>query len=191
MGPMRRSVRVVLLTTVVVGLLGCASAVQDWAKPGAARVVRLAVLPFENQTVSLRAGQVASDLMVSQLLATGAVSVMDPSEVADLLRRENLDPSDAGRLPSAQRIGRLLQVSHVLAGSVTEYRYKPGLSETPAVGLTARLVEVASGEVVWTASHAQLGSSWIREDGLARVAQQVTHDMAAHLTTALGEPRAR
>ena len=116
---------------------------------------------------------------------------MDPSEVTDLLRRENLDPADAGRLPSAQRIGRLLQVSHVLQGSVTEYRYKPGLSETPAVGVTARLVEVASGEVVWSASHARLGSSWIREDGLARVAQQVAHDMAAHLTGALGAARAR
>jgi len=88
-------------------------------------------------------------------------------------------------------VGRLLQVSHVLQGSVTEYRYKPGLSETPAVGLTARLVEVTSGEVVWTASYARVGTSWFREDGLARVAQQVTHEMAAYLTGALGDARAR
>jgi TolB-like protein len=74
---------------------------------------------------------------------------------------------------------------------VTEYRYKPGLSETPAVGVTARLVDVATGEVVWTASHARLGSSWIREDGLGRVAQRVAHDMAAHLTGALADARAR
>jgi hypothetical protein len=79
----------------------------------------------------------------------------------------------------------------VLQGSVTEYRYKPGLSETPAVGATARLVDVTSGEVVWSASHARVGSSWIREDGLARVAQQVARDMAAHLTGALGDARAR
>ncbi|HMH76789.1 MAG TPA: CsgG/HfaB family protein [Candidatus Udaeobacter sp.] len=138
---------------------GCASAVQEWVKPGAGRAGRVAVLAFENQTTSLRAGQSTADLLVTELLATGAIAVMDPSEVADLLRRENLDPADAGRLPSAQRIGRLLQVSHVLQGSVTEYRYKPGLSETPAVGVTARLVEVASGEVVWSASHARLGSS--------------------------------
>jgi len=183
--------RVVLLMTALLTVLGCASAVQEWVKPGAGRVSRVAVLTFENQTTSLRAGQAASDLLVSELLATGAIAVMDPSEVADLLRRDNLDPADAARLPSAQRVGRLLQVSHVLQGSVTEYRYKPGLSETPAVGLTARLVEVSSGEVVWTASYARLGSSWFREDGLARVAQQVTHDMAAHLTGALGDARAR
>ena len=86
--------------------LGCASAVQEWVKPGAARPSRVAVLPFENQTAALRAGQAASDLLVSELLATGAFAVMDPSEVADLLRRDNLDPADAARLPSAQRVGR-------------------------------------------------------------------------------------
>jgi TolB-like protein len=186
----RRS-RAVLLAIGVLTLLGCASAVQEWVKPGAGHVIRVAVLPLENQTSSLRAGQAVTDLVVSEMLATGAIAVVDPSEVVDLLRRENLDPADAGRLPSAQRIGRLLQVSHVLQGAVTEYRYKPGLSETPAVGVTVRLVDVASGEVVWTASHARLGSSWLREDGLARVAQRVTHDMAAHLATALGAARAR
>jgi curli biogenesis system outer membrane secretion channel CsgG len=123
----RRS-RVVVLAIGVLTLTGCASTVHDWVKPGAAPVTRVAVLPLENQTSSLRAGQVASDLLVSEILATGAMTVMDPSEVADLLRRENLDPADAARLPSAQRVGRLLQVSHVLQGSVTEYRYKPGLS---------------------------------------------------------------
>jgi curli biogenesis system outer membrane secretion channel CsgG len=191
MTPTSRRSRILLLAAALLTASGCASAVQEWVKPGAGRVGRVAVLAFENQTTSLRAGQSTADLLVTELLATGAIAVMDPSEAADLLRRENLDPADAGRLPSAQRIGRLLQVSHVLQGSVTEYRYKPGLSETPAVGVTARLVEVASGEVVWSASHARLGSSWIREDGLARVAQRVARDMAAHLTGALGDARAR
>ena len=187
---LRRS-RAVVLAIGVLALVGCASTVQEWVKPGAAHINRLAVLPFENQTSALRAGQAVSDLLVSELLATGATTVMDPSEVADLLRRESLDSADAGRLPSAQRLGRILQVSHVLQGAVTEYRYKPGLSETPAVGVTARLIDVTTGEVVWTASHARLGSSWIREDGLGRVAQRVAHDMAAHLTGALADARAR
>lgn len=186
----RRS-RAICLAIGVLIPLGCASTVQEWVKPGAGRVSRLAVLPFENQTTSLRAGQAVADLLVSEILATGTMPVMDPSEVADVLRRDNLDPTDASRLPSAQRIGRLLQVSHVLQGSVIEYRYKPGLSETPAVGVAARLVDVASGEVVWTASYSRVGSSWLREEGLARVAQQVANGMAAHLSGALGDARAR
>ena len=50
----RRS-RVVVLAIGVLTLIGCASTVQDWVKPGAARVTRVAVLPLENQTSSLRA----------------------------------------------------------------------------------------------------------------------------------------
>jgi len=151
----------------------------------------MAVLPFDNQTSALRAGSVASELIVSEILVIGGIGVVDPSEVTDLLRRENLEAGDTSRLPSAQRLGRLLQVSHVLQGSVTEYRYKPGLSETPVVGLTARVVEVETGEVVWTASHARAGSTWFREDGLARLVQSIARDMAAHLTGTVGGARAR
>ena len=187
MSAARHTVSAVLLAVATVLLAGCGATVRDeWVKPGAEPALKLAVLPFDNQTPALRAGLVASDLVVSQLLANGTVKVMDPSEVLDLLRRENLDPGDSARLPSAQRLGRILQVSHVLQGAVTEYRYKPGLSETPVVGVTARVVEVASGEVVWTASHARAGSVWFGEDGLARVAQSIARDMAVHLTGALG-----
>lgn len=165
---------------------GCAGgARQGWAKPGATPVIRLAVLPFENQTPALRAGAVATDLVVAELVAAAVFPVMEPGETADLLRRESLDPADASRLPSAQRLGRLLGVSHVLQGSVVEYRYKPGLAETPVVGVTARVVDVTTGEVVWTASHARSGSTWFREDGLARVTQSIAHDMVLHLAGAL------
>lgn len=180
-------IKAFLFGLVAVVATGCATGVrEEWARPGAARIVKLAVLPLENQTPALRAGAAATDLLVGELLATGRLAVLEPSEVADLLRRENLDPTDAARLPSAQRVGRLLQVSHVLQGSVVEYRYKPGLSETPVVGVTARVIDVATGDVVWTASHARSGSSFLREDGLARVAQGIAHDIAVHLTGALG-----
>ena len=184
------AVRLAVLVTAACVLAACGLSVQEqWARPGAALLTRLAVLPFENQTPALRAGVVASDLLVSELLATGAVGLMDPSEVTDLLRRDGLDPGDVTHLPSAQRLGRILQVSHVLKGSVTEFRYKPGLSETPVVGITARVVDVASGEVVWTASQARSGSSWFREDGLARLAQVIVRDMAQHLTQSLSRAR--
>ncbi len=175
-----------LLLALACVVSACSTAtVGQWVRPGAAPVARLAVLPFDNQTAAVRAGSVVADVLASELLAAGGLPVADPGEVGDLLRRENLDPIDVARWPAPARLGRLLQVSHVLQGAVTEYRYKPGLSETPVVGVTARVVEVASGEVVWTATHAASGSTWFREDGLARVVQLVARDMAAHLTAGL------
>jgi polysaccharide biosynthesis protein PelC len=174
-------------TVVILALAGCGTTARvEWAKPGATAVATLAVLPFENQTAASHAGSVVSNLMVSELVATGRIGVLDPSEAADRLHRENLDPGDPIRLPSAQRLGHILNVSHVLQGSVTEYRYKPGISETPVVGVTARVVDAVSGDVVWTASHARSGSNVFREDGLALVAQSIIRDMALHLTAALG-----
>lgn len=187
---LRHASRAALLL-VAITLLGCGPVIRDeWARPGATPVTRLAVLPFDNQTPALRAGAVVSELVVSELVSTGAVPVMEPGDVAQLLRGENIDLADPARMPSAQRLGRLLRVSHVLQGSVTEFRYKPGISETPVVGMTARVVEVATGEIVWTASQARSGGAWFREDGLARLAQAVARDMAQHLTTTLA-PRGR
>lgn len=177
--------RIAVVVAVALLLSGCAREVQRWVKPGAAAIERLAVLPFENQTAAVRAGAVVSDLVVAELLAAGGSAIMDPSEVVDLLRRDNVDPTDPARWPSAQRIGRLLRVSHVMEGSVTEYRYKPGVAEAPAVGITARVVDVASGEVVWTASLSHASTTWFREDGLARVTQSIARDMARHLTESL------
>jgi TolB-like protein len=153
--------RAVLLLSACL-LTACSVATIDqWTRPGAVPVARLAVLPFDNQTAAVRAGSILADVLASELLATGAMPVADPGEVADLLRRESLDPIDVARWPAPSRLGRLLQVSHVMQGAVTEYRYKPGLSETPVVGVTARVVEVASGDVVWTATHAASGA-WSR-----------------------------
>jgi hypothetical protein len=181
----------VLMVLAASSSLGCVTVTREtWVKPAAAPAARLAVVPFDNQTPALRAGLLVSDVVVAELFARGVLPVMDPSEVQDLLRRENLDPTDTTRLPSAQRLGRILRASHVLQGAVTEYRYKPGLSEVPVVGVTARVVEVASGDVVWTASQARTGSVWFREDGLAHVTQAIAQEFAEHLADAL-RPRAR
>lgn len=179
-----------LLTVCLLATACSTGTVDQWARPEASPVERLAVLPFDNQTPAVRAGSIVADVLASELLATGSLPVADPGEVAALLRRESLDPLDVARWPAPVRLGRLLQVSHVLQGAVTEYRYKPGLSETPVVGVTARIVEVASGDVVWTATHARTGATWMREDGLARVVQDVARDIAAHVTASMRRARA-
>src|SRR5207244_1884661 len=118
--------RTALALLVTVLLVSCAGPSQEWARPGAARISKLAVLPFENQTSAVRPGASVAELLVSELLASGP----------------------------------------------------------------ARVIDVATGDLVWTASYARSGSSW-RQEGLSSVAQSIARDMAAHLSGALGDARAR
>ena len=70
--------RTALALLVTVLLVSCAGPSQEWARPGAARISKLAVLPFENQTSAVRPGASVSELLVSELLASGPVAVMVP-----------------------------------------------------------------------------------------------------------------
>ena len=79
---------------------------------------------------------------------------------------------------SARKIGKLLGVDTVIFGSVSEYRYKMDLSEVPVVGINIRLLDVESGEILWTASKSKAGiSSWFIKDSLNSLAQKTCHEL--------------
>jgi len=59
---------------------------------------------------------------------------------------------------------------YALSGSVEEWRYKVGVDGEPAVGIAVAIIDVASGETLWSGVGAKAG--WSR-DALAAVAQQL------------------
>jgi hypothetical protein len=63
-----------------------------------------------------------------------------------------------------------------ITGSVDEWRYKSGVEREPAVGLSLRVVDMASGDVFWSASGARSG--WGREP-LSGTAQKLLTKMLA------------
>ena len=89
----------------------------------------------------------------------------------------------------AQKIGKLLDVDGVFVGSVSEYWYRldrrnyRDQGDEPAVGINARLVDVASGEVIWASSHSRSSQDVLREDRdhINRVAQLAVAAMISSL----------
>jgi len=67
-------------------------------------------------------------------------------------------------------------IRYALTGAVDEWRYKVGVDGEPAVGLALRIVDVQSGQVVWSSVGAKSG--WSR-DSLAGVAQKLMRAMFA------------
>lgn len=122
-------------------------------------VERVAVLPFENLSNDRQAGPRATRLMVTELLATGAVDVVEPGEVRAALEEvgaRSLQPSTEHVLA----LGEMLGVEALVLGTVTESEVaRSGSVGIPVVGLDVRMVETETGAIVWAATYTERGGS--------------------------------
>ena len=113
----------------------------------------IAVLRFSNLSNRVEAGKMFSK-QISTALSERGVRVLPTDETASLLDEVGLSNIPVDR-EIAQQLGRGWGVRYILYGSVIEYQYlrrsEPGLKE-PVVGITARLVDVDTGRIVWAFS---------------------------------------
>lgn len=122
-------------------------------------VERVAVLPFENLSNDRQAGARATRLMLTELLATGALDVVEPGEVQAALA----DLGSGSLQPSTEQIrelGETLEVQALVLGTVTESEVvRSGSVGIPVVGLDVRMVETETGAIVWAATYTERGGS--------------------------------
>lgn len=123
-------------------------------------VQRVAVLPFENLSADQQAGFRATRLMITELLASGAVDVVEPGEVQAALGKL------VGRVarPDTEQmlaLGTELGVQAVVAGTVAQSEVlRSGRVGVPVVTLDVQMVETETGAIVWSATHTEKGSSF-------------------------------
>lgn len=170
---------------------------RDFAQPGAVLPAgsTVAVLPFENLTNHPNAGQIAADIVSTELYGVDGIRSMDASRVRSRLSAAKPAgdaaatdaPADAAP-PDAQAAGRTLGVDAVLSGSVSEYGYQHGLREEPVVGLNARLVRTSDGAVLWTSSQSEAGRGYFSRDSVNNVAQRVVTRMIDSLRPVVAAP---
>ena len=61
-----------------------------------------------------------------------------------------------------------------MAGAVDEWRYKVGIDGEPAVGVALNVIDVGSGEILWSGAGGKTG--WSRES-LSGVAQRLMRQL--------------
>lgn len=162
----KRRARRTRQTLIALALLlgGCASGMRPtkFTNPRIdfSFVERVAVLPFDNLSNDLQAGFRATRLMVTELLATGAVDVVEPGEVNAALATL---PGRVTR-PSAEQIvelGKVLRVQAIIAGTVAQSEVLRGAgASSPTVTLDAQMIETETGAIIWAATHTEKGSSF-------------------------------
>lgn len=123
---------------------------------------KVAVLEFKNkasnQWWSHGGAGSAQDFFISALGNGGKFDVLGREELEDLMRAKNLSISGDVDARTAVKIGKLLGVNYVLAGTLDQYGLVAvtgggGLSTGKRAFVTAiscRLFETSTGNVVWS-----------------------------------------
>ncbi len=162
------------LLLVGLALLAAACSTLDRGQPPALdRQANWTVLPFTNHTETPLAGSRAEAIAESLLGGQGVGRIRHyPGAKAQeaLFGGTGEREQRQAALAWAQEQG----IRYALAGTVEEWRYKVGVDGEPAVGLTLQIIDVASGDTLWSGTGGKSG--WSRE-ALAAVAQQLIRDL--------------
>jgi len=179
----------ILFIMLVPLIAGCGHTTErNYVKSDAATmsIESVAVMPFENLTKFPDAGEIVAALFTTELYRGTHFKILDRNQARRILREKQITMPAVVDRRTAQEIGKALGVDGVFIGSVSEYWYRLEKrrgwreeGEEPAVGINARLVDVATGDVVWASSHSR--SSYdafsMDRDHINRVAQIVVANM--------------
>jgi hypothetical protein len=124
----------------------------------------VAVLPFQNLTSADEAAERVRDTFMGMLLATGAVYVLPPGEVARGISKIGRIPSQGPSTDQIKQLSNILDIDSVITGVVREYgTVRSGATSANVVSVSLQMIEVQSGLVVWSASSTKGGvSMWRR-----------------------------
>jgi len=166
----------------VVQLSACATSIQSSSGPARLNpTAKWVLLPITNHTDTPQAGLAAEAILEHQLRWRG---VSNLEHYPSALTRDSLfEPTERKVAKEAEKWAREQGAKFALVGSVQEWRYKVGIDGEPAVGVALKVMDLSTGQVVWSASGAKSG--WSRQ-ALSAVAQTVLTDLLATmpLTTA-------
>ena len=149
-------------------LAGCAVTRHTGGSAPLARDAKWALLPVLNHTESPQAGLRAEVITEGLLRARGvnALLLYPPALGPESL----LDPAERKAQQEAQKWAREQGARYGVQGAVDEWRYKVGVDGEPAVGIALQVIDLQSGDVLWSGVGAKSG--WSRE-ALAAVAQKL------------------
>jgi len=168
-----------LLGVVLVGagLAGCASSSE--VRHGGARsalggVSRVLLAPLHNATPDETAGRAVTELTATALLSHGIPLAQTEDS---LLRGRAL--VEEGKESQLIDLARSLQCTHVLFGTVTEYRYKSDLDGSPIVSVTMRMVDAGDGATLWQGTSTKMTQYF---GSLSRTAQLAVDNLIQQMS---------
>lgn len=188
-----KSIAILIVTAV---LAGCAIGIGCGVEPTYFRggiqtgeqLPTLAVLPPVNLSRYEQATDIVSNALLVEVLQTRQFIVLDPGLVEQAIIDSRLRFTDRLPLESLQALGRELDVTYVLMGTVNEFGFVQERGEAlPNVSVTVRIVACANGRIVWAASHSRRGDDAESVFGMGRIStlEQLTAVTIREMTRTL------
>ena len=166
----------VLLLALVACLTACTTTSTMTSKAALDSNAKWAILPLENHTDTPQSALSAEAIAEHVLRARGVTSI---AHYPTTLARDSLfEPTERRTVDEAKKWAREQGIQYGLTGAVEEWRYKVGIDGEPAAAVTLQLLDLETGQVLWSASGARSG--WSR-DSLAGVALRLIDDLLANV----------
>jgi TolB-like protein len=159
---MKQGCRISATIALLVFAGACGHAVTQYVHPNAdiAAIKTVAVLPFENLSSDHTAGDKVQKVFSTELLATGAFSVVEPGLVSKTLKANRIESTESLGPADFKKIGEELKADAVFTGAVVDFaETRSGQTPIPQITIQLRLVECPSGATVWSASRSKSGAS--------------------------------
>jgi curli biogenesis system outer membrane secretion channel CsgG len=123
------------------------------------KIKRVAVIEFRDAAYYPNSGAMASEMFTKYLLKTG-YNVIERDEIQTLMREHDLSLAGVLNREQVKEFGKICGVDAIITGSIPtaipeRVYYEGGNSHFIAaqVGLTCRMIDVETGEVLWAGSN--------------------------------------
>jgi hypothetical protein len=182
------------LPILAVIVLGCSSGVTRFVHPEAdlSYYESIGIVPFESLGQDRLAGEKVTNVFYTELLAKGYAQVREPGQFLDSIQkvRGTSATSRAWSTADIIRLGEEAKVQGIIMGLVRDYDMtSSGRSSYPLVSIEVRLLDAATGQVVWSASQTRRGgptapfTGWREIHTLGELTTAVCRDLLETLPT--------
>ena len=143
-----------------------------------------ALMPFENLSGREEQSQIFTKIFFAQIVASRAFQMVDPTRVEEAMDSLGIRAAASMTPVQVKAMADTLGVPYLLIGSVLESEsIQSDNNPVPAVGATLRVVEAASGRVLWAGVHFRSGEDretvfgWGRVKSPERLISELASDM--------------
>lgn len=151
----------------ILGLLSSCSVYKVQQSPALDSQAQWVMLPILNHADTPEAGARSADIALTLLRAKGLRTI---TQYVDAGGASGLQLSQSKALQDAIAWAKVQGYQYAVSGSVQEWRYKSGLDAEPVVGVTLTIMDLATQQIIWSASGSKTG--WGR-DSVSGVAHRL------------------